>query len=377
VKRTAPYLSNHVLGNELTAAIARENVSTAVVLDHIAEYDERKLYLAAGYPSMFAYCVEALHLSEEAAYKRIRAARAARRFPVIFDMVADGRLHLSGVVLLAAHLTEHNAGELLEAATHKTKLEIEKLLAERFPRPDLPAIVQALPQAAPVPPVPAPAHPASELQLSPGTVGPTPESAAVSDAPLPAPNLVENRPSVKPLAPQRFAVQFTMSQSACDKLQYAQELLGHRVASGNIAEIFERALDALIPELEKQKFAATRQPRRSTRSSEDPRHIPAHVRRAVWERDGGQCTFVSESGHRCQERKGLQFDHVLEVARGGEASVSDIRLRCWAHNQFEAERTFGADFMRHKRIAATETRGATRACAAAAGGGSARRDAAG
>jgi 5-methylcytosine-specific restriction endonuclease McrA len=188
----------------------------------------------------------------------------------------------------------------------------------------------------------------------------------VSDAPLPAPNLVENRPGVKPLAPQRFAVQFTMSQSARDKLQYAQELLGHPVASGNIAEIFERALDALIPELEKQKFAATRQPRRSARSSEDPRHIPAHVRRAVWERDGGQCTFVSESGRRCQERKGLQFDHVLEVARGGEANVSDIRLRCWAHNQFEAERTFGAAFMRHKRIAAAEERAATKGRTAAA-----------
>src|SRR5215471_378594 len=124
MKRTAPYLSNHALGRELTAAIAREDISTAVVLDHIAEYDERKLYRPAGYPSMFAYCVESLHRSEEAAYKRIRAARAARRFPVIFDMVAEGRLHLSGVVLLAAHLTADNAAELLALASHRSKLEI-------------------------------------------------------------------------------------------------------------------------------------------------------------------------------------------------------------------------------------------------------------
>jgi hypothetical protein len=74
---------------------------------------------------------------------------------------------------------------------------------------------------------------------------------------------------------------------------------------------------------------------------------------------------VSETGHRCQQRKGLQFDHVLEVARGGEASVDDIRLLCHAHNQLEAERTFGAEFMRHKRMAATEARGAARARAAA------------
>lgn len=76
-----------------------------------------------------------------AAYKRIRAARAARRFPVIFDMLADGRMHLTGVVLLAPCLTEHTAEELLVAATRKTTKQIERLLAEHFPRPDVPTRV--------------------------------------------------------------------------------------------------------------------------------------------------------------------------------------------------------------------------------------------
>jgi hypothetical protein len=84
----------------------------------------------------------------------------------------------------------------------------------------------------------------------------------------------------------------------------------------------------------------------------------------VWERDGGQCTFVSEGGRRCEARKALQFDHVLVVARGGEATVDGIRLRCRAHNQFTAERTFGAGFMRHKRISAAELRAAAQAARA-------------
>jgi DNA-directed RNA polymerase specialized sigma54-like protein len=88
------------------------------------------------------------------------------------------------------------------------------------------------------------------------------------------------------------------------------------------------------------------------RPSRNPRYIPAHVKRAVWERDGGQCTFVSETGRRCQERKRLEFDHVEEVARGGRASVNGIRLRCRAHNQYGAECTFGAGFMREKCEAA-------------------------
>ena len=129
--------------------------------------------------------------------------------------------------------------------------------------------------------------------------------------------------------------------------------------TGELAEVFERALDALIERLERQKLAATPKRRRNHRPSANPRHIPAHVKRAVWERDGGQCTFVSEAGRRCAARSRLEFDHVDAVARGGEATVSGIRLRCRAHNQYEAECTFGAEFMRHKRMAAAE------ACASA------------
>jgi 5-methylcytosine-specific restriction endonuclease McrA len=370
VKRSAPYLSNDALDRELAAVVAREDTATAVVLDHIAEYDARRLYRPAGYPSMFAYCVGKLRRSEEAAYKRIRAARVARRFPAIFDAVADGRLHLTGVVLLAPHLTEHTAEELMAAASHKTAKEIEQLLAERFPRPDIPALVRALPEqpSALAGDSTAPG-PTSELALRPVAAEPAPAQLALRPVQAPSvPPTTSARSSLKPLAPQRFAVQFTMSQSAHDKLRYVQELLSHQMPTGDIAQVFERALDALIPELEKQKFAATSRPRRrATRPGADPRHIPAAIQRAVWERDGGQCTFVSQDGHRCEARKFLQFDHVLEVARGGEASVEGIRLLCDAHNQHQAERTFGAEFMRHKRITAAEARGAARETAAAGG----------
>src|SRR5262245_25223767 len=107
------------------------------MLAHLAEVDERKLYLPAGYPSLYLYCVQELHLCEQAAFKRIHAARAARDFPALFDAVAQGRLHLSAVVLLAAHLTAENVAGLMAAATHKSKAEIEHLLAERFPRTDV------------------------------------------------------------------------------------------------------------------------------------------------------------------------------------------------------------------------------------------------
>jgi hypothetical protein len=132
------------------------------------------------------------------------------------------------------------------------------------------------------------------------------------------------------------------------KLRYAQALLSHAVPSGNVDQIFDRALDALIRQLEKQKIGSTSRPRRM-RPSLRQRHIPAEVRRSVWDRDDGRCTFVSAAGHRCHERRFIEWDHIEPVACGGKATVQNVRLRCRAHNQYEAERAFGADFMSRKR----------------------------
>src|SRR5262245_57084877 len=114
------HLSDGSLLSGLKALIGRDRETTAELLAHLAEVDQRKLYLPAAYPSMFAYCVGELHLSEDAAAKRIQAARAASRFPIIFEALAGGRLHLSAVCLLAPHLTAENATDLIAAATHRS-----------------------------------------------------------------------------------------------------------------------------------------------------------------------------------------------------------------------------------------------------------------
>src|SRR5205814_9852974 len=143
------HLGDAVLTRDLAAVISHERTATAAVLAHLAEFDARRLYLAAGYPSMVAYCLHQLHLSEDGAYKRIHAARAARQFPALFRALAEGRLHPTGAGLLAPHLTAENADELLAAAAYRIKSEIERLLAQRFPRSELPAPVQPLPHPRP------------------------------------------------------------------------------------------------------------------------------------------------------------------------------------------------------------------------------------
>jgi hypothetical protein len=351
---TLSHLTDHDLLHHLAALVVRDRATTAALLAHLAEVDARRLYLPAAYPSMFDYCVHELHLCEQAAFKRIRAARAARQFPSLFTAVAEGRLHLSAVVMLVPYLTEENVDELLAAAAYKSKSELEQLLAQRFPQADVPARIEAIRSTSSLADQLAPGRVLfTTAQLAPGPV-------ASSAAPA----------KVAPLSPERYALSLTMGQSLHDKLRYGQALVSHQLPSGDVAQVLELSLDALIEKLEQRKFAATTRPcSRQQHSNTGGRHIPAAVRRAVWERDGGRCTFVSETGHRCPAHEFLEFDHVDEVARGGEATVDGIRLRCRAHNQYAAECTFGAEFMEYKRQAArqaaAEAREAQRAAAEA------------
>lgn len=323
-------LSDDALLHQLKQSFARDRSSTALLLADIAEVDARKLYLPAGYSSMYAYCIEGFNLTKDAASKRIQAARIAREIPGIFEALADGRLNLSGVSLLAPHLNRENADELLSAAAGKSKFEIEAVIARRFPRSESLAMVETLPPRT--------------FEHAPGQVG--------GDQHAPG-HVRKTVQEAAPISAQRFTLRFTFSKRAYDSLSRAQELLGHQIPSGDLAQVLERLIDLGVQQLEKRKFAATDRPGHAPAGvSSDPRYIPRHVKRAAWKRDNGQCTFVSVGGHRCTARKQLEFDHVQPVARGGQATVDGIRLRCRAHNQFAAECAFGKDFMDSKREAA-------------------------
>jgi 5-methylcytosine-specific restriction endonuclease McrA len=155
-----------------------------------------------------------------------------------------------------------------------------------------------------------------------------------------------------PLAPGRFGLQVTIGQEARDLLTRAQDLLGHRVPSGDVEAVLTLALRGLVKTLERDKFAATDHPRAGRPRSADSRHVPAEVRREAWARDGGRCTFTSDTGQRCAETRDLEYDHIDPYARDGPATAGNVRLLCRVHNQYEAERAFGADLMREKRDAA-------------------------
>lgn len=374
-------LSDLDLLSHFDRLVTRDRATTAELLDCLGEIDTRRLYRSAGYPSMFVFCVREYGMSEDMAYKRIRAARTARRFPAVLAMIADGRLHLTAVVLLTPYLTRENSRELLPEAVRKTKTEIEGIVARRFPRPDLPTRLTPLssrgasmarrvpepvgmtspeqaghsdslvsgagaePQAEPVPDaraVPLPVGPEFGQRV------PEPVRGAESAQLVPEPVRVPAR--IMTTSAERFGVQLSFGRDTYELLNHVQFLLGHPVPTQDLAQVFHEALEAYARELEKRKYGATARPHAPQgRGSRDPRYVPRHVKREVWKRDQGRCTFVGESGRRCEARNNLEFDHIEPVARGGEATVANLRLRCRAHNQLEAEQLFGAGFMHERR----------------------------
>jgi 5-methylcytosine-specific restriction endonuclease McrA len=334
------HVSDAVLRRDLPSSISEENVAVAMGLARIAEFDARRLFVPDGFPSMHAYCMSELRMTEDVAYLRIKAARTARRFPAIFEAIADGRLNVSGVVLLRPYLIQENAAELLKAAELKTKAEIQLLLARRFPQTEVLPMVHSVPQPSGVPDDASAPEPVQEIA----------EGVRVfihEQVPEPVATIAR-RPKVAPLSGQSFELHATIDRDSHEMMMYAQSLMG-RVGSDQIPGVLKRAFKALVAELEKKKFGATTRPQRTPRTTSNQRHVPAHVRRAVWERDGGRCTFVSDSGRRCPCESSIEYDHIDPIARGGESTIENVRLRCRAHNQLAAERTFGAGFMDEKR----------------------------
>ena len=275
-------LSDDALVSSLSTLFAEGHALTARVIVHLIEVEERRLDLSAACTSMFDFCTRRLGMSEGAAFRRITAARLVKRFPTLLERIERGELR-----------------------------EVEELLARLAPKPDVPSAVV-------------------ELGI------PSNDARPAATAP---------RSRIEPLSDARFRVQLTAGAELKAKLERACDLMRHRNPNGELAVVIDAAIDLLVAKLEKERLGKVKAPRKSASASASatkrPRAIPAAVRRAVFERDGEQCTFTDEAGERCPQRGHLELDHVHARALGGTNAASNLRVRCRAHNRLAAEEIFG------------------------------------
>jgi HNH endonuclease len=269
---------------ELLSAVEANNRtarhSNVEVVAALAELDARGLYRGLGYSSLYTYCTQHLQLSEHEAHTRKEAARAARQFPAVLDMLIAGDLTMTNAAILSGWLTRENCGALLEAARRKTKREVEALVADMKP-------------------------------------------AVTCDA------------DIYPV-PGGYRMEVTIDVEAYRAFQRVQELLRHSIPSGDPGQIVAIALKTLLRHVERRKLADVHRPRSNGLRVSESRRVPAAVKRAVWSRDKAQCAFVGTEG-RCQERGFLELHHVVPFAEGGVASIENLQLRCRTHNVYEEE----------------------------------------
>lgn len=267
------HLTNDALVEEAELRAGQERRATARIVAVLAELEARKAYLDLGFSSLHAFCMGQLKFSKHAAYRRMKAADVAGRFPVVLDHLAEGNLNLSTIVVLAPHLSVDNYRQLIEAAVGKSTSEVRALVAA----------------------------------LRPGTV------------------------------PDQVTLTISISPEAFQQLECLQELMRHTIADGDVSKILEKAIALQLAHVEKQQFAKVEHPRSQPEGNPQSRRPSAHVRREAAERDGHQCTFVGKDGKRCPATTMLQYGHDVPAAAGGQATLENIHLVCAAHNRRDAE----------------------------------------
>jgi hypothetical protein len=358
-------LSDEELLIRLGSLVGQSRRTEADLIAHLAEVDARRLYAREASPSMFAYCTQVLHMSEHEAYLRINIARASRKHPRLLAMLETGQLHLSGAAELAPLLPGLSLPQrdaLLDRAIHKSKRQIQELVAELAPRPEVGSTIRQVPRRAMAPAGPAVSPPTASatgtaLANHSAPAAPPPAVAsgpAATSEPLlvvRAP-VVARRETVAPLAPSRYLVQFTASADLRSKLERLKALR----PGVDLADLIEQAVTEKLERLEARRFGLAKNPRTepAVPQPSGSRYIPAAIRRAVYERDGGRCRYEDASGRRCSATEYLEFDHCgIPWARGGEHTVANLRLLCPTHNALEAERDFGREAMlRRRRLSA-------------------------
>ncbi len=356
---TIASLDSEALARRLRDLVGEERNIQVDFLLHLDEFDRRRAYLEAGFPSLWDYCLRVLYLREGAAGRRIGAMRVLRRFPGLEAALRDGRLCLSTLALLGQVLTDQNADELLSRAAYRSKAEVDALVASVKPRPTPAEGIRKLPvqraettaveprpsaQAAPPPPAPSVIPPEVSREMG-ALLAPTATAVAPPSRDAPASEM-------RAVSENRWSLRVTIDGAFKEDLVTLAAMLSHKIPRGDVAAVLHEAIRCGIETHGKRKGAVMLALKKSLNLGApggDPRSVPMEVRRQVWKRDGGRCTWAAPDGRRCGSRWQLELDHIEPLLLGGRSTVDNLRLRCRGHNLLYAEQTYGRQHMERFR----------------------------
>jgi len=346
--------------DELEAALKflseREKLNLAKLLAHIAEYDRRQLCAKRGDSTLFFYCLRTLGYDEGGAFRRIRAARVARRWPEVLVLIEKGALHLTSLIVLSPLLNDENRKELFRLAQGKTRRDLEALVAARLPKSPQADFARRMPVgggwsvAVSSPPGAVEALPAAPPSAPPPEDAGTPGGSRTPETPASAPRPWEWQ-AVVPVAMDRVRIGFDAGMAVMRLIDRARQVLRHKYPEGRLEDVMKEALEILLDRKDPQR-RLTLKPAAVVRDAGAPeaasrprflsgrtagRYIPAWVKRAVWERDEGRCAWRFDDGLVCGSKDWIEYDHVRPFAKGGRSDTPrNVRLLCRLHNGLAA-----------------------------------------
>jgi hypothetical protein len=382
------------LTENLAALLRREHHALAEFLVALAEFDHRRRWVELGHSSLFYFLHRELGLSKGAAQYRKVAAELIQAVPGVVGPLRQGRLCLTSIIEASKVVTAENWETVLPRFYGLSKREALEVVAALQPHPAPPVRTVVTPvRAAPASRSPASTPPA--LELGEASVRPEPIRAAgwpdemdpvavALPAPLAAaPELVTSRPEpvraagwpdepdpsaiaayaplagapvaiappaastrpleVVPLTADLSRLHATVSSRFMKKLQAACDALSNARPGATPGEILEAGLDLLLAQAAKRRGLIEKPRKEPPPAKAD--HVPAHVRREVWKRDGGRCQWSLDSGGICGSTRHLELDHVRPRSRGGASTADNLRILCKAHNDLAARLALGEETM--------------------------------
>ena len=340
----------------LASLLRREHHALAEFLVALADFDRRRLWVELGHSSLFYFLHRELRLSKGAAQYRKVAAELIQAVPGVVEPLREGRLCLTSIIEAARVVTAENWEMVLPRFFGLSKREAMEVVAALQPHPAPPTrsvvtVVRPTPAMQSVAPVPA-ALGLGEAREPPRAgreADPVqPEQVArgwPDETALPAVPQVAVAPpfEVAPLTAEQSRLHATVSTQFLRKLEAARDALSHARPDTTPGEILEAGLDLLLAQAAKRK-GMVEKPREKTRPAKAD-HIPAHVRREVWKRDGGRCQWSLASGGICGSTRHLELDHIRPRSRGGTSTAANLRILCKGHNDLAARLALGNGLM--------------------------------
>jgi hypothetical protein len=299
-------LTDKILLDNLRSLVQKEREVTLQVLHHLREVERRSLYAKLAYPSLFEYVVKELKYSEGAAQRRISSMRLLREVPSIEAKVGAGTLSLSALAKAQSFFRQESKNintpakkiEILSKLENKSLVEVEKELVRRSSNP---------------------------LALVPE--------------------------KIRPVTSTHSELKILVEDVLLKEIEELRGLLAHAKPHASIKDLIAYAVNRTVKELRPKAPIQAIKAKSSSKPDEKAneisrRYIPAEVKRRVWKRDCGECSFIDPGSNRkCCSKHGLEYDHIVSFGVGGNATESNLRLRCRAHNQLAAVVAYGVQKM--------------------------------